>query len=60
MVSTVECINCYYVLCCCVGVSVKMVQLLQHFDHLVTPLAHILQQMVTKYNLNNFVGDIIR
>lgn len=46
--------------CSSTGVSLKAVQLLQHFEHLVVPLAHAVQLIATKFDAHSFVADIIR
>ena len=42
------------------AVSVKMVQLVQNFEHIVVPLTHCIKLMVSEFQLNSFVSDIIR
>ena len=42
------------------GVSLKAVQMLQHFEHLVVPLVHAVRLIATKFDAHGFVADIIR
>lgn len=40
--------------------SLKAVQLLQHFEHLVGPLSRAVQLIAHEFKAHNFVADIIR
>lgn len=40
--------------------SLRIIQLLQHFEHTVLPLTGIVEVMVTKYGVNNVVFEIMR
>ena len=42
------------------GVVLKAVQMLQHFEHLVSPLAHIIQSISQQFQSTNIVTEIIR
>lgn len=42
------------------GASLKIIQLLQHFEYLVSPLAQALGTFVIDFGAKNLVGDIIR
>ncbi|XP_066912331.1 condensin complex subunit 1-like [Clytia hemisphaerica] len=42
------------------GASMKMIQLLQHFEHLVSPLAQAITTFVTDFGAKNLVSDVIR
>lgn len=42
------------------GVVLKTVQMLQHFEHLVSPLAQIIQSICQHFKSTNIVTDIIR
>lgn len=37
-----------------------MIQLLQHFDHLVSPLAHALAKFSTQFNCKNVTTEVVR
>ena len=58
------CIHTYICLVCCVssclGVSIKMVQLLQHFEHLVMPTALMLEHFTTKFEVKAPAAEIVR
>jgi len=38
----------------------KIIQLLQHFEHLVSPLAHAISVFVTDFGAKTLVSDVIR
>lgn len=42
------------------GVSLKIAQLLQHFEHLVQPLAQAVETFVNEFGVKSFVSEIIR
>ena len=42
------------------GVVLKAVQMLQHFEHLVSPLAQIIQSISQHFQSTNIVTEIIR
>lgn len=42
------------------GVVLKAVQMLQHFEHLVSPLAQIIQSISQQFQSTNMVTEIIR
>ena len=42
------------------GVVLKAVQMLQHFEHLVSPLAQIIQSISQQFRSTNIVTEIIR
>ncbi|KAJ7379614.1 meiotic chromosome condensation [Desmophyllum pertusum] len=42
------------------GVSLKIVQLLQHFEHLVNPLAQAVETFVNEFSVKNIVSEVIR
>lgn len=42
------------------GVSLKLIQLLQHFEHLVVPISTIVVFAATKYSCKQIVLDIFR
>jgi len=42
------------------GVVLKAVQMLQHFEHLVSPLAQIIQSISIQFNYPNIVTEIVR
>ena len=42
------------------GISLKIVQLLQHFDHLVQPLAQAVQTFVDEFSIKGVVSEVIR
>ncbi len=42
------------------GVGIKLLQLLQHFDHLINPISFIVVAMVTNYSSKQVVLDIFR
>lgn len=42
------------------GVSVKVIQLLQHFEHLAPVLVHALALWATEYGMKSLVGEIMR
>lgn len=46
--------------CCCLGVSLKIVQLLQHFEHLVQPLAQAVETFVNEFAVKSIVSEVIR
>lgn len=43
-----------------VGASLKLVQLLQHFEHLVIPVSSIVVTIATKYSCKQLVMDVFR
>ena len=43
-----------------VGVSLKLVQLLQHFDHLATAISHIVATAATKYHCEQLALNMFR
>jgi len=42
------------------GATLRIIQLLQHFEHLVIPLAHALEVFVNTFGCKNIVGDLLR
>ena len=42
------------------GVSLKIVQLLQHFEHLVQPLAQAVETFVNEFSVKSIVSEVIR
>ena len=42
------------------GVSLKVVQMLQHFEHLVTPLAQAVEIFANTFGAKNVVSEVIR
>ena len=44
----------------CLGVSLKIVQLLQHFEHLVQPLAQAVETFVNEFSVKSIVSEVIR
>ena len=48
------------ILCYILGISLKAVQLLQHFEHIVSPLARAVAVIANKFEAHSFVADIIR
>ncbi len=42
------------------GASLKIIQLLQHFEHLVSPLAQAVESFVIDFGARRIVADIIR
>eukprot|EP00794_Sanderia_malayensis_P003745 gene3745-4267_t len=42
------------------GASLKIIQLLQHFEHLVTPLVQAVESFAVDFNSRRIVADIIR
>lgn len=44
----------------CAGVSLKLIQLLQHFDHLVHPVSNIVVTAVAKHSCKQVVLDVFR
>ncbi|XP_066028149.1 condensin complex subunit 1 [Pocillopora verrucosa] len=42
------------------GISLKIVQLLQHFEHLVQPLAQAVQTFVDEFSIKGVVSEVIR
>lgn len=44
----------------CAGASLKLVQLLQHFEHLVIPICSIVSTIATKYSCKQLVLDMFR
>lgn len=42
------------------GVSLKIVQLLQHFEHLVQPLAQAVETFVNEFSVKSVVSEVIR
>lgn len=44
----------------CTGASLKLVQLLQHFEHLVIPVSSIVVTIATKYSCKQLVLDMFR
>jgi hypothetical protein len=42
------------------SVGVKVIQLLQHFEHLVAPMAQLVQVCAVEHGLRNIVVDILR
>ena len=42
------------------GVSLKVVQMLQHFEHLVTPLAQAVEMFANTFGAKNAVSEVIR
>ncbi|XP_067144493.1 condensin complex subunit 1-like isoform X2 [Centruroides vittatus] len=40
--------------------SLKIIQFVQHFDYLVSPLAQAVELFVNEYGINNIVNEIIR
>lgn len=42
------------------GASLKLVQLLQHFEHLVIPISNIVVLLATKYSCKQLVLDVFR
>ncbi|KAK3602734.1 hypothetical protein CHS0354_017179 [Potamilus streckersoni] len=42
------------------GVSLKVIQLLQHFEHLVTPLAEAVVLFVSEYGAKNVIAELFR
>ena len=43
-----------------VGVALKVIQLLQHFDHLVSLLANAVATFTTKFNCKNVAVEVVR
>ncbi len=43
-----------------VGVSLKIIQLLQHFEHLVSPMAQMVSAIANSFEAKNMVADVIR
>lgn len=43
-----------------VGASLKIIQLLQHFEHLVSPLASAVHVCVEEYNHRSIVAELMR
>jgi len=46
--------------CCCLGASLKIVQLLQHFEHLVQPLAQAVETFVNEFAVKSIVSEVMR
>ena len=42
------------------GVSLKIIQLLQHFEHLVSPLAQLVANIAATFEARNMVAEVIR
>jgi hypothetical protein len=42
------------------GATLKIIQLLQHFEHLVSPLSQAVELFVNVYGARNIVGEIMR
>ena len=42
------------------GVSLKVLQMLQHFEHLVTPLAQAVEMFANTFGAKNAVSEVIR
>ncbi|XP_015767731.1 PREDICTED: condensin complex subunit 1-like [Acropora digitifera] len=42
------------------GVSLKIVQLLQHFEHLVQPLAQAVEMFINEFGVKSVVSEVIR
>ena len=42
------------------GVAMKVPQLLQHFEHLVSPLAQALHCWTQEFGTNNVVSEVVR
>ena len=42
------------------GVALKAVQMLQHFEHLMSPLAQIIQSISQQFQSTNIVAEMIR
>jgi hypothetical protein len=41
-------------------VSIKMIQLIQNYEHVVSPICHCITIMVQEYQLNQFVCDVTK
>ena len=44
----------------CAGVSLKMIQLLQHFEHLVSLLAQAVEMFTNQYGAKNVAAEVVR
>jgi len=42
------------------GASLKIIQLLQHFEHLVSPLSQAVSTCVDEYGYTSIVAELIR
>lgn len=49
-----------YTIICSIGVSLKIVQLLQHFEHLVQPLAQAVEMFINEFGVKSVVSEVIR
>ena len=49
-----------YVICHISGASLKIIQLLQHFEHLVNPLAGVVHVCVEEYGHKSIVAELMR
>ena len=53
--------TCYLdVTCSFPGASLKIIQLLQHFEHLVSPLAGVVNVCVAEYGHKSIVAELMR
>ena len=50
----------FFIVCCCLGTSLKIVQLLQHFEHLVQPLAQAVETFVNEFAVKSIVSEVLR
>ena len=55
-----ELTNFVVLTCCLIGVSLKIVQLLQHFEHLVQPLAQAVETFVNAFGVKSIVSEVLR
>lgn len=53
-------VTCTYMYLLFLGVSLKIVQLLQHFEHLVQPLAQAVETFVNEFSVKSIVSEVIR
>ena len=42
------------------SVGVKVIQLLQHFEHLISPMVQLVQVCAAEYGMRNIIVDILR
>ena len=49
-----------YTIICSTGASLKIVQLLQHFEHLVQPLAQAVEMFINEFGVKSVVSEVIR
>ena len=51
--STIRCV-------CYAGASLKITQMLKHFEHLASPMAQLVEICVNHYGVRTIVGDVMR